>query len=223
MDTVPPVIEPMQVDYDMDVDAEEQIPEPEPEPPIANEDHLDFQVTGPTCIDLDSFLKMFEGQILLERLRFVAEHSEQHQIEALNLTARAAKKTLNIDAYVDAVEKLHQIGAQELAGTLDENWISETKKRISATNDRLDTNIKNFRNNAIKESIKRGFEEMGEHKLQQGDVQGALKFFSKSRDYCVQPQHVRTMCLNVIKASVNLQCHAQSEGAQGIRPPVAKL
>ena len=67
--------------------------------------------------------------------------------------------------------------------------------------DRLDTNIKNFRNNAIKESIKRGFEEMGEHKLQQGDVQGALKFFSKSRDYCVQPQHVRTMCLNVIKAS----------------------
>ena len=62
MDTVPPVIEPMQVDYDMDVDAEEPIPEPEPEPPIANEDHLDFQVTGPTCIELDSFLKMFEGQ-----------------------------------------------------------------------------------------------------------------------------------------------------------------
>ena len=66
---------------------------------------------------------------------------------------------------------------------------------------RLDTDIKNFRGNAIKESIKRGYEEMAEHKLTQGDIQGALRFFSKSRDYCIQPQHVRNMCLNVIKAS----------------------
>ena len=152
----------------------------------------------------------------MERLRFVADHSEQQQIEALTLATRAAKKTLNTDAYVETYDKLQRIGGFELSGPMDEDWINETKKRIAATNgnekyrkleiintilDRLDTDIKNFRGNAIKESIKRGYEEMAEHKLQQGDIQGALKFFSKSRDYCIQPQHVRTMCLNVIKAS----------------------
>jgi COP9 signalosome complex subunit 1 len=42
---------------------------------------------------------------------------------------------------------------------------------------------------------------MAEHRLQLGDIQGALKYFSKSRDYCIQPTHIRQMCLNVIKSS----------------------
>lgn len=68
---------------------------------------------------------------------------------------------------------------------------------------------------------------MAEHKLTQGDIQGALRFFSKSRDYCIQPQHVRNMCLNVIKASVLLNnwthvtsyvAKADSESKSGNQP-----
>ena len=73
----------------------------------ANEDDLDFQINGPTTLDLESFITNYEGKahclpntyffvvfklicnltgnILIERLRFVALHSEQHQIEALTL------------------------------------------------------------------------------------------------------------------------------------------
>lgn len=203
----------MQVDYEDIENGDDNIAElPLVEPPANEENHADFQVQGPTNLDLDSFLNLYEGNILLERLRFVADHSDQQQIEALTLATRAAKKTLNTDGYVEVYEKLQRLGGFELAGPMDEDWINETKKRITTTNDRLDTDIKNFRGNAIKESIKRGYEEMAEHKLQQGDIQGALKFFSKSRDYCIQPQHVRTMCLNVIKASVLLNnwTHVQS-------------
>ena len=46
---------------------------------------------------------------------------------------------------------------------------------------------------------------MAEHKLQMGDIQSALKFFSKSRDYCLQAQHERSMCLNIIKTSILLR------------------
>ena len=42
---------------------------------------------------------------------------------------------------------------------------------------------------------------MAEHKLQIGDIQGALKYFSKSRDYCLQAHHERSMCLNIIKTA----------------------
>ena len=46
---------------------------------------------------------------------------------------------------------------------------------------------------------------MAEHKLQMGDIQSALKYFSKSRDYCLQAQHERSMCLNIIKTSILLR------------------
>merc|ERR1712227_648100 len=65
--------------------------------------------------------------------------------------------------------------------------------------------IRNFKGNSVKESIKRGLEEMAEHKLQMGDIQSALKYFSKSRDYCLQAQHERSMCLNIIKTSILLR------------------
>ena len=67
--------------------------------------------------------------------------------------------------------------------------------------ERLDADIRNFKGNSVKETIKRGLEEMAEHKLQIGDIQGALKYFSKSRDYCLQAHHERSMCLNIIKTA----------------------
>ena len=65
----------------------------------------------------------------------------------------------------------------------------------------MDADIRNFKGNSVKETIKRGLEEMAEHKLQIGDIQGALKYFSKSRDYCLQAHHERSMCLNIIKTA----------------------
>ena len=67
--------------------------------------------------------------------------------------------------------------------------------------ERLDADLRNFKGNSVKETIKRGLEEMAEHKLQIGDIQGALKYFSKSRDYCLQAHHERSMCLNIIKTA----------------------
>ena len=63
----------------------------------------------------------------------------------------------------------------------------------------------------MKESIKRGYEELAEHKMKAGDLAGALKCYSQSRDYCLQPTHVRVMCLNVITTSVLLGNYAHVE------------
>ena len=63
----------------------------------------------------------------------------------------------------------------------------------------------------MKESIKRGYEELAEHKMKAGDLAGALKCYSQSRDYCLQPTHIRAMCLNVITTSVLLGNYAHVE------------
>jgi len=50
------------------------------------------------------------------------------------LATRAAKKTLNTEAYVETYDKLQRIGGFELSGPMDEDWINESKKRITSTN-----------------------------------------------------------------------------------------
>ncbi len=75
---------------------------------------------------------------------------------------------------------------------------------------------------SIQESIRRGHDDLGDHYLNCGDLQNALKAYSRSvqfvflissghnsfyraRDYCTSGKHVVNMCLNVIKVSVYLQ------------------
>lgn len=65
--------------------------------------------------------------------------------------------------------------------------------------EKLDTDLKNYKSNSIKESIRRGHDDLGDHYLDCGDLSNALKCYSRARDYCTSGKHVVNMCLNVIK------------------------
>lgn len=81
--------------------------------------------------------------------------------------------------------------------------------------EKLDTDLKNYKSNSIKESIRRGHDDLGDHYLDCGDLSNALKCYSRARDYCTSGKHVVNMCLNVIKVCyvvtsylfVNFKCH----------------
>ncbi|XP_011202927.1 COP9 signalosome complex subunit 1b [Bactrocera dorsalis] len=87
----------------------------------------------------------------------------------------------------------------------DSNWV-ETKGKQAAFNlEKLDSDLKNYKSNSIKESIRRGHDDLGDHYLSCGDLTNALKCYSRARDYCTSGKHVINMCLNVIKVSLYLQ------------------
>jgi len=71
--------------------------------------------------------------------------------------------------------------------------------------EKLDNDLKNYKSNSIKESIRRGHDDLGDHFLDGGDLANALKCYSRARDYCTSGRHVMSMCINVIKVSVYLQ------------------
>jgi hypothetical protein len=72
--------------------------------------------------------------------------------------------------------------------------------------EKLDTDLKNYKSNSIKESIRRGHDDLGDHYLDCGDLSNALKCYSRARDYCTSGKHVVNMCLNVIKVRF-ITCH----------------
>lgn len=94
----------------------------------------------------------------------------------------------------------------------DPSWIETQSKKAAHILEKLDNDLKNYRTNSIKESIRRGHDDLGDHYLNCGDLSNALKCYSRARDYCTSGKHVVNMCLNVIKVSIYLQnwSHVQS-------------
>ncbi|XP_066026801.1 COP9 signalosome complex subunit 1-like [Pocillopora verrucosa] len=70
--------------------------------------------------------------------------------------------------------------------------------------EKLDTDLKNYKSNSIKESIRCGHDDIGDHYFECGDLNNALKCYSRARDYCTTAKHVVNMCVNVIKVSIHL-------------------
>jgi COP9 signalosome complex subunit 1 len=86
---------------------------------------------------------------------------------------------------------------------IDMSWIEQKSKKAAMKLEKLDADLKNYKSNSIKESIRRGHDDLAEHYLDIGDLNNALKCFSRARDYCTSAKHVVHMCLNVIKVKYN--------------------
>lgn len=87
----------------------------------------------------------------------------------------------------------------------DSSWVETKSKKAALKLEKLDSDLKNYKSNSIKESIRRGHDDLGDHYLSCGDLSNALKCYSRARDYCTSGKHVVNMCLNVIKVSLYLQ------------------
>ncbi|XP_012590196.1 PREDICTED: COP9 signalosome complex subunit 1, partial [Condylura cristata] len=133
------------------------------------------------------------------------------RVEALKMALAFVQRTFNVDMYEEIHRKLSE-ATRELQSApdaipesgvepppLDTAWVEATRKKALLKLEKLDTDLKNYKGNSIKESIRRGHDDLGDHYLDCGDLSNALKCYSRARDYCTSAKHVINMCLNVIK------------------------
>ncbi|MBN3274732.1 CSN1 protein, partial [Polyodon spathula] len=196
-------VEPMQIDADPQEDQQ-------------NAPDSNYVVENPT-LDLEQYASNYSGLMRIERLQFIADHCPQLRVEALKMALSFVQRTFNVDVYEEVHRKL--TGAtRDVQGVpdavpeggiepppLDTAWAESTRKKALLKLEKLDTDLKNYKGNSIKESIRRGHDDLGDHYLDCGDLSNALKCYSRARDYCTSAKHVINMCLNVIKVSVYLQ------------------
>ncbi|KAJ3025377.1 UNVERIFIED_CONTAM: cop9 signalosome complex subunit [Siphonaria sp. JEL0065] len=142
------------------------------------------------------------GHSRIARLEFIADVCPPLAKEALTLALNDVKSTtLNTTKYSALAHRLFDLtnGAYKL----DQAWIEETARIARAKLDKLDAELKNYKANLIKESIRMGHQDLGDHFYACGDLASALKLYSRTRDYCSTAKHVLDMCFNVIKVSVD--------------------
>ncbi|CAH8618234.1 cop9 signalosome complex subunit [Schistosoma haematobium] len=93
-------------------------------------------------------------------------------------------------------------GKNEANLVYDAKWEESTRRKGVMLLEQLDTELKNHKANSIKESIRRGSDDLGDLYLQLGQLSNANKCFARSRDYCTSQQQELSMCLNVIKVAI---------------------
>lgn len=196
-----------------------------------NNEEDSYVVDNPS-IDLDYYANSFIGLAKLHRLIFIADHCPSLRMEALKMAITYVMSTYNVQLYQQLHRRVAQINGGQLpdvaAGAVaassslqltsqemplfDSSWIEARAKKAAHKLEKLDNDLKNYRMNSIKESIRRGHDDLGDHYLNCGDLSNALKCYSRARDYCTSGKHVVNMCLNVIKVSIYLQnwSHVQS-------------
>ncbi|XP_063961779.1 COP9 signalosome complex subunit 1-like isoform X1 [Lytechinus pictus] len=181
-----------------------------------SQEELRYSVDNPT-LDVEAYAASYMGLAKINRLLFVALHCPAFKIEALRMALNYTQTTYNTHMYqlvhrklTDAVSNSSVLpdavsGVVHNIPSLDTQWIETTNKKAALKLEKLDTDLKNYKSNSIKESIRRGHDDLGDHYLDQGDLSNALKCYSRARDYCTSPKHIINMCLNVIKVSIHLQ------------------
>ena len=202
-------IEPMQIDA-------------QPEDNENNEDEL-YMVEEPT-IDLEAYANSFTGLAKIYRLIFIADHCPSLRLDALKMSINyVTSTTYNVAMYQHLHKKLADLTATQNVGgpvplpdiaaqsntqdvpSYDAVWMEQKNKKAALKLEKLDNDLKNSKSNSIKESIRRGHDDLGDHYLSCGELPNALKCYSRARDYCTSGKHVVNMCLNVIKVSIYLQ------------------
>lgn len=226
-------VEPMQLDYPNETndEASGQAGNNAAAAAIAGELSSQFNQAGwaytveNASIDIEAYAQMYGGWNKILRLLFIADHSPALKVEALKIVLNYIKEnTYNTQLYTKvyfnlqaAVEKQMAGGAQangslpgdkaveSVTGPLDQQWIEQMNKRAQVKLEKLDTDLKNSKSNSIKESIRRGHDDLGDHYLDMGDLSNALKCYIRARDYCTSGKNVLSMCLNAIKISIYLK------------------
>jgi COP9 signalosome complex subunit 1 len=98
--------------------------------------------------------KFGTGRTRLDRLVHIGVCSSFLGVEALKLAVREAKTGKDVRRYLEAQTHLETIGPGEPEAVRDKSWIDRTDKQNQAEAKRLEEELKGYKNNLVKESIR---------------------------------------------------------------------
>ncbi|KAF2031335.1 PCI-domain-containing protein [Setomelanomma holmii] len=163
----------------------------------------DIVVTDPPKFDLDSYIGNYTaGSTRIDRLHHIGSHSPFLAVDAYRLAISEAKKGKNVGLYTALVEVFSGIAPNDPAALMDTTWAEKKTRDTSHEQDRLEHELKSYKNNLIKESIRMGNEDLGHFYYDTGDYSSAAKAYMKMREHCTSSKHLADMNLRLVYVSI---------------------
>lgn len=160
-------------------------------------------ITSSEQLDVEAYASLYSGRTKINRLLFIAEHSnEQMQLEALRMAYDEIKKGENTQLFREVVGKIG--GRLGSTFEMDVAWAEGVDRRAEVRRDKLDNELNAYKTNLIKESIRMGYNDFGDFFYAHGALPDAFKNYVRTRDYCTTSKHIIHMCLNAILVSIEM-------------------
>lgn len=99
-------------------------------------------------------LILLAGYTRIDRLHHIGAHSPYLAVDAYRLAIAEAKRGKNVDLYTKLVEEFSRIAPQDPAAVTDTTWVERKTREVREEHDRLEHELKSYKNNLIKESIR---------------------------------------------------------------------
>ena len=160
----------------------------------------DASTATTSALDLEAYLANYSGVTRVRRLAFIASASKSHKTDALALAAAEVKRGSNTALY----QELVTLSGEDGGLSRDDAWVEQVDRKSQQRLDRLENELNNHKTSLVKESIRMGHTDLGDFHYERGDFNTALKCYVRTRDYCTTSKHIIQMCLNVIKASIQM-------------------
>lgn len=94
------------------------------------------------------------GHTRIDRLHHIGSHSPYLALDAYRLAIVEAKKGKNVDLYLQLAEEASGIAPKDPAAFTDTAWAEKKAQENQREQDRLEHELKSYKNNLIKESIR---------------------------------------------------------------------
>jgi COP9 signalosome complex subunit 1 len=175
---------------------------------------------APPTFDLEAYSSNYEGPLQPLRLAHIAMHCPSLSREALSIAITSAKSGKDVSLYRRLVTLASFLNLNDLA-TQDLEWTDRTEDANKRENIRLEQELKGYKNNLIRESIRMGQEDLATHLLLTGGpapqavseneqpqsaatvgLNAAYGAFGKMRDFCTTPTHVASMTLRLLHTAI---------------------
>ncbi|MCO5590025.1 hypothetical protein L7F22_043994 [Adiantum nelumboides] len=163
--------------------------------------------------DWETYISAYKGRTKIDRLLFLAEKASSLRqpcaSAALDLIITTTK---DLGLYHRALYIRNTKGEtdfphlpKEERQDSDVEWCETTEKVNRIELEKLDLELRNYQNNLIKESIRMGYRDLGDHMRSVGNLHEAFKYYINTRDFCSTNEHLVEMCLNVIEVSLEMK------------------
>ncbi|KAL8724174.1 MAG: hypothetical protein Q9166_008100 [cf. Caloplaca sp. 2 TL-2023] len=153
--------------------------------------------------DLDQYIANYKGKTRIDRLLLIGTTAPLLAPEALRAAATEVKQGRDVGQYDTVIAAIREILPGDVNAAPDLAWIERTNKQVRAESDRLEAELKGYKNNLIKESIRMGYDDLGQHFHRTGDLVNSVKAYGRMRDYCTTPSHVVIMSFRLISVSID--------------------
>nr|XP_036586635.1 26S proteasome subunit RPN7 [Colletotrichum truncatum]KAF6797192.1 26S proteasome subunit RPN7 [Colletotrichum truncatum] len=141
-------------------------------------------------LDLDLYIQNYTGRTRFERLFLIGRTCVPLCVDALKAAVAEAKQGQDVQRYRDVWECIRIAAPSEPEATFDQEWVDNTERANKAKTHNLESEVKGYKMNLIKESIRMGNEDLGRHFESIGDLNNAGEAYSRMRPDVSTSKHI---------------------------------